>query len=294
MTLEKVTEAGSIPLDRLVGGPAPVQVVWLEPAQAVSTGPPRAPHRHDYHELFLLEAGTIEHVVDGELVRMPAGTVLLLGRGQVHTLASSDGAGGAVVRFTDDLLTGAAQLTSPGWSLVHHAPCLLQPPAAELARLTSLVRLLDAELRRPADARTADLVTNHLSASLLLVDRWREAQSIEAPPRRGPDAELVHGFDRLLEAQFATHHDATWYAHELGVSPAHLASVLTALTGSSTKRLVGDRIVREAQRLLRHTDLSVQQIAQRVGYSDPLYFSRAFKARVGLAPGHFRDRARSG
>ena len=35
----------------------------------------------------------------------------------------------------------------------------------------------------------------------------------------------------------------------------------------------------EAARLLRFTDLSVGEVAHRVGYDDPLYFSRAFKRR---------------
>ena len=35
----------------------------------------------------------------------------------------------------------------------------------------------------------------------------------------------------------------------------------------------------EAARLLRFTDLTVGEVARRVGYEDPLYFSRAFKRR---------------
>ena len=37
----------------------------------------------------------------------------------------------------------------------------------------------------------------------------------------------------------------------------------------------------EAARLLRFTDLTVGQVAHRVGYDDQPYFSRAFKRHVG-------------
>ena len=44
----------------------------------------------------------------------------------------------------------------------------------------------------------------------------------------------------------------------------------------------------EAMRLLRFTDLTVGEIAFRVGYGDQLYFSRAFKRFAGRAPQVYR------
>jgi len=74
--------------------------------------------------------------------------------------------------------------------------------------------------------------------------------------------------------------------------PAALARALTQVTGRSTKELVTDRVMLEAARLLRFTSLSAQEIAHRVGFDDPLYFSRAFKRRHGEAPMAYRDRSR--
>lgn len=45
----------------------------------------------------------------------------------------------------------------------------------------------------------------------------------------------------------------------------------------------------EAMRLLRFTDRTVGEIAHAVGYSDPLYFSRAFKRFAGRAPQAYRE-----
>ena len=46
----------------------------------------------------------------------------------------------------------------------------------------------------------------------------------------------------------------------------------------------------EAARLLRFTDLTVGEVAFRVGYADPLYFSRAFKRHAGEPPMAYRER----
>ncbi len=46
----------------------------------------------------------------------------------------------------------------------------------------------------------------------------------------------------------------------------------------------------EAARLLRFTDLTVQEIGHRTGFRDPLYFSRAFKRHQGESPLAYRAR----
>jgi hypothetical protein len=67
---------------------------------------------------------------------------------------------------------------------------------------------------------------------------------------------------------------------------------LTRATRSSTKELVTDAVMVEAARLLRFSDLTAGQIAHRVGFSDPLYFSRAFKRHHGESPTGYRARGR--
>jgi AraC-like DNA-binding protein len=71
-----------------------------------------------------------------------------------------------------------------------------------------------------------------------------------------------------------------------------LARTLSGLTGRSTKELVTERVMVEAARQLRYTDLTVGEIAFRVGFTDPLYFSRAFKRQTGASPQAYRDSVR--
>ncbi|WP_281890525.1 AraC family transcriptional regulator [Paenibacillus sp. YYML68] len=48
--------------------------------------------------------------------------------------------------------------------------------------------------------------------------------------------------------------------------------------------------VQRAKYLLLHSDKSVGEIANEVGYQDPFYFSRIFKRLEGLSPQHYRNR----
>ena len=43
-----------------------------------------------------------------------------------------------------------------------------------------------------------------------------------------------------------------------------------------------------ARVLLTETDLSIRQVADRVGYPDVYYFSKVFKKRFSAPPGRYR------
>jgi len=58
--------------------------------------------------------------------------------------------------------------------------------------------------------------------------------------------------------------------------------------GSLTNYLIRVRVGRACQ-LLDLTDLSVKEIAERVGYSDPYYFSRLFKKATAHSPVAYRN-----
>jgi len=51
-------------------------------------------------------------------------------------------------------------------------------------------------------------------------------------------------------------------------------------------------VMLEAARLLRFTELTIGEIAHRVGFDDQLYFSRAFKRHHGEPPMAYRARVR--
>ena len=57
--------------------------------------------------------------------------------------------------------------------------------------------------------------------------------------------------------------------------------------GESMQSWIRQVRLREAASLLRTSGLRVSEVAQLVGYTDPLYFSRAFRRAYGVAPSRF-------
>ncbi len=282
---------GRLTVDRLAGPGDPVEVLRFD---GIELGGERArePHRHDYHELMWIRAGAGHHRLDGEVVGVVAGTVTLIGRGQVHVFERGERIHGAVVRFGDELVLGGPERAAPAWLLAGRGGRTVPVPAGDRPALESIIDALAAESTRPADARTAHLQRHLVAVLLLWVERWYDAVRTEARSADDAEVQLHRRFSRRLEDDYARHHDAAHYADALGVPAATLSRALAQVTGRPTKELVTDRVMLEAARLLRFTDDTVQEVAHRVGFADPLYFSRAFKRRHGESPMAYRERAR--
>jgi len=281
---------GKLTVDRLPDPTDPVQVQRLT---GVRVGPAtvREPHRHDYHELMWLRSGHGEHLLDGRPLPVRPRSITLIGRGQVHVFSRADGVEGAAVRFGDEaLLGGGAQRATPGWLLAGRGGRTVEVPEGEVARLEGVIAALEAEADRPPDARSAEVERHLLSVLLLWIERWHEATRTERRDADDAEVQLHRRFAARLEADYARHHDAAHYADALGVPAAALSRALGHVTGRSTKELVTDRVMLEAARLLRFTDLTVQEVGHRTGFRDPLYFSRAFKRHQGEAPQGYRAR----
>jgi AraC family transcriptional regulator, transcriptional activator of pobA len=272
-------------VDTLRGG-ASVQVMALD---GFRTDTVRDPHRHDYHELIWIREGRGRHLIDGEPLPVVAGTITVIGRGQVHQFQEAEDVSGAVVRFGDEVLFGEG---TPGWLVTARGGRRVTVSRGEQDRLDALIASLAAETSRPPDGRSAELERHLLTVILLWTERWYDAMRTERRAADDADVQLQRRFARQLEQDFTRHHDAAHYADGLRVPASALSKALSHTTGRSTKELITDRVMLEAARLLRFTELTIGEIAHRVGFDDQLYFSRAFKRHHGEPPMAYRARVR--
>jgi len=65
---------------------------------------------------------------------------------------------------------------------------------------------------------------------------------------------------------------------------------LIALTGKSTSDLLRHYRINKAKELLLASDLTIAEIAYRIGFKDPNYFSKSFLRENGQSPSRFRSK----
>jgi AraC-like DNA-binding protein len=96
-----------------------------------------------------------------------------------------------------------------------------------------------------------------------------------------------------FNSEFARPLTAEEMGEWVGLSEAHLRELFKAELGATPVQMLQSRRMNEARHLLLNTSLSVKEISPRVGYSDPLYFSRVFHEAVGMAPMEYRQSAKN-
>ena len=72
-------------------------------------------------------------------------------------------------------------------------------------------------------------------------------------------------------------------------SPAYLSSLFRQNIGMSFVDYIHDRRIEAAKKLLAAPELTLDEIAERLGYSNVKYFSRVFKKAAGLPPSQYRS-----
>ncbi|EFQ0477483.1 helix-turn-helix domain-containing protein, partial [Shigella flexneri] len=101
---------------------------------------------------------------------------------------------------------------------------------------------------------------------------------------------LFQKFNRLIDEKYRQHLMVPEYATMLGMSESRLTELCRRFANQSPKRLIFERVSREARRLLLYSEQSINQIALDLGYKDPAYFARFFNRMMGCPPTQFRGR----
>ncbi|MGC4067436.1 MAG: AraC family transcriptional regulator [Polyangiaceae bacterium] len=74
------------------------------------------------------------------------------------------------------------------------------------------------------------------------------------------------------------------------LSPSHYSALFHRLLGAPPRQYLNQLRIHHAAQLLGTTHDDIQEIARRVGFDDPLYFSRAFRRLQGVSPSEYRLR----
>ncbi len=252
-------------------------------------------HRHDrFFQVHYVKSGAVRVYLDEQQYRQEGPLFFLTPPTIPHAFVTEQDADGHVLTVRQQLV----------WPLLEAERGLAEGPQitpvcvafAELGEaLQEEVRRLDLlfdQLRsefaadRPGRDEALSALTRLIFISLLRLS----ARSLKAQPARHEDLQVFHRFNALIEAHYPEHWPLAQYASEMGVTEARLNDICRRVADLPSKRLIHDRVMQEAKRLLLFTGSSANEICYLLGFKDPAYFSRFFARNAGMSPGEYRQR----
>ncbi len=246
------------------------------------------PHAHtSLNHLFFITQGAGEVRIEAESLPFAAPAVFVIPAGVIHAFAFQAESAGSVLTISGAYLAEVAG-RDPVLTTVFAQPAVLDA-RAEVETLAHGLGQLGRELTWAAPAHEAAVescLLGLLVASLRLIAR----SAPHTRPSAGRQAELTARFRALIEQRYREHPPLEVYARDLGVSVSQLRNACLKSAGAPPLRLIHERLMLEARRLLIYSSLTVAEVAYSLGYDDPAHFSRGFTQHAGCSPRAFRRR----
>lgn len=248
------------------------------------------PHRHDFYHIVWVVSGTGHHVIDSVLYEVRPNTLFFMAPGQVHDFVLSEETTGFTISFSPEFFAVNVQ--------GRNSPAAI--PVYDFERMGNTIYMTDAQaddLRHVLNGIVEEYRSEAESFEealwsylrLFLIKSSRLAGAAIASGGASRNLLLSRRFKSLLEKHFASIHEIAEYADMLKVTERALNEATRQVFGATAAKLIRERLMLEAKRMLLHTGVNVAEVANRLAFDDPAYFSRCFKKHAGCSPIEFRQ-----
>ncbi len=257
-------------------------------------------HEHDFYELAVISTGRGLHESEHGIVPVEAGTVVFIPPGVSHEYRGCEDLIVVNCLFRAEL--DEAELM---WAFRDgHLSVLFNPDSQSSDRANRppvTVQLDDDQLGAVLDALepiragtpVARTRTGQLAHLLLALDVVATARRANDPTDARATAPAVVAASLDLMSRDIAH---PWTLDELSrrmfVGRFHLARTFAKCVGMPPMHYLARLRAERAAAMITSTDLPIATIGAAVGWPDPPYFSRRFRAVFGISPRVYRKRHR--
>lgn len=166
-------------------------------------------------------------------------------------------------------------------------PTAVKLEGDDLERMGAYFDLISRVLKKP---QWSQATVQHLEMALLndlKHTKYILDQSLTSNPVSHSET-VFNLFLDLVGKYGSTEHQISFYADRLHLTPNRLSTLVKDYSGRTVSDWVNLAIIHEAKVLLRYSDLSSYEIADRLNFSAASAFSAFFKRQTSLTPGQYR------
>ncbi|MBT00528.1 MAG: 4-hydroxyphenylacetate catabolism regulatory protein HpaA [Oceanospirillaceae bacterium] len=251
-------------------------------------------HRHaQYIQIHYIDRGPINFHIDDLIYQVTGPACFLTPASTPHSFLTSRDARGHVLTIHQSLLwqlmkDGLEQEIETDLSvgICIERGNLPKEQRSQWTRLAQTLRNIRAEWSQSLPAK--NLAMDSLVRLLLVRIARLATPHSDSVAVNNDDLRLFHRFSDLIEEHFREQWQLPRYTEQIGVSESRLNQICHRISNRSPKKLIHDRLIQEAKRMLTFTSHTSNEICYALGFTDPAYFSRFFKKHTGMTAQQFR------
>jgi AraC-like DNA-binding protein len=190
-------------------------------------------------------------------------------------------------QFTDNLEFDIRDFAQVFLHLREHPSTPLNPQEMEL--LLDYHKILKKTVQMSGNINRREIVRLLIQAFFYGVnDILRQhAQSVNLNKLRSEA--LFNTFYELVLIHYADSREIGFYADKLHLTPKYLSSVIKNVTGKTAAEWINDYVVLQAKAMLKSTGLTIQEISDRLNFTNQSFFGKYFKQHTGMSPSAYRN-----
>lgn len=254
----------------------------------------RKEHTHDFYSVILFTKGENSIRLNNNSYTVQPQTVCLVAPNQIHSFEGLENMEGILFFFCQDFyveefsflrLLNVFSCTSKLSGDICN-PCI-NLSEGEFNHITELVNSIDKEYEYHTPSNnSATIIRSLLNIMLLRLSDWNDSRSEGSD--KG-DTVFIHELSRLVDSYFIREHNIGFYTSSFNISEKHLNEICNRHFNCGLKKILKDRLMQEARKLLLSSEQSVSEISYKLNFDDNSYFNKVFKTETGLTPKKFRD-----
>lgn len=103
------------------------------------------------------------------------------------------------------------------------------------------------------------------------------------------NTKVISRIKEIIEQRYKEDISVAKISEEVYLTPNYISLIFKQATGETITEYITKVRMEQAKKLFKSTDLRILEIAEKVGYEDPHYFSKAFKKYTGIHPKMYRS-----
>ncbi|KJD36649.1 AraC family transcriptional regulator [Tamlana sedimentorum] len=158
--------------------------------------------------------------------------------------------------------------------------------------MLNIFKNIEKEYRANIDKFSQKIIISQLELLLNYAERFYERQFLT---RNKTNHQLLSQVEAYLDNYFKNDNlievglpSVEKISSALNLSSSYLSSMLKSLTGMSTQQHIHNKLIEKAKQELTTTQLSISEIAYKLGFEYPSSFNKLFKGKTEMSPVEFR------
>jgi AraC family transcriptional activator of pobA len=163
----------------------------------------------------------------------------------------------------------------------------------ERAIMLSIYNIIREELHSRIDDFSQEVIIAQIELLLSYAKRFYKRQFLT---RQSVNNNFLQKMEDLLNAYFNEENPfgngiptVQYLADQLNYTPNYLSDMLRSLTGLNAQQHIHQKLIEKAKELLSTTNLTIGEVAYKLGFEHPQSFSRLFKMKTKTSPAQFRS-----